>query len=89
MADTMIERASEVFAQSLKQQADRLGFIASDAGRYPVRDGCFDIQQAMRVALLASADWLDHNGFEPAASAITREVRSSMMNAARGASGND
>jgi len=50
---SLIERAAQALASSLKQQADKLGFFVSDTGRYPALDGCFDMQEAVRAALQA------------------------------------
>lgn len=50
---TPLERAARALAENFKAQSDRLGFVATDAGRYPVLDGCFDMQEAARAVLEA------------------------------------
>lgn len=50
---TPLECVARALAENFKAQSDRLGFVATDAGRYPVLDGCFDMQEAARAVLEA------------------------------------
>lgn len=50
---TPLERVTRALAANLEEQAKKLGSVASDAGRYPVLDGCFDMQEAARAVLTA------------------------------------
>lgn len=50
---TLIERAYLALSANLKRQAGTKGFASSDDGRYPVLDGCFDMQDAARAVLEA------------------------------------
>lgn len=53
MPDPIIERAARALSENLAAQAEKLGFVSSDAGRYPVLDGCFDMDEATRAVLRA------------------------------------
>lgn len=53
MTDPIIERAARALSENLAAQAEKLGFVSSDAGRYPVPDGCFDMDEATRAVLRA------------------------------------
>ena len=53
MSSEVIERLSAKLFDNLKRQADGLGFIASGSGRYPVLDGCFDMHELAKAAIIA------------------------------------
>ena len=51
LGPNIIDDAAKALATNLKKQADSLGFISSDEGRYPVLDGCFDMREAAQAVL--------------------------------------